>query len=128
MHQQYEYHTHRTQNNNRDLYTFTRPDTKPLLFGLKARVGNQDIKMLLDPGSTITMMSKNLQAKLNQQILVSRGSTTMLLIAAAGCSKQCRSDLTTLRIKTGDETIENNGFLVDKTLAKIKPKDLVILK
>ena len=74
------------------------------------------------------MMSKNLEAKLDQQSLVSRGSTTLLLIAAAGCSKQCRSDLTTLRIKTGDETIEINGFLVDKTLAKITPKDLVILK
>ena len=128
MHQQHDFHTHRTQHNNRDLYTFTRPDSKPLLFGLKARVGNQDIKMLLDPGSTITMMSKNLEAKLDQQSLVSRGSTTLLLIAAAGCSKQCRSDLTTLRIKTGDETIEINGFLVDKTLAKITPKDLVILK
>ena len=55
----------RTRPNDRDLYKFTTPNRKPFLFGLKAKINNQDINILLDPGSTITMMSKNLEAKLD---------------------------------------------------------------
>ena len=72
-------------------------------------------------------MSKNLEAKLNKQSLVSRGSKTLLLTAAAECSKKCRSEMTSLRIPTREDIVEINGFLVDKTLAKIKPQDLLIL-
>ena len=69
----------RTRPNDRDLYKFTTPNRKPFLFGLKAKINNQDINILLDPGSTITMMSKNLEAKLDQTSLKSRGSKTMIL-------------------------------------------------
>ena len=115
------------ENHHQELNKFITPDRKPFLFGMKARIGEQEINLLLDPGSTITIMSKNLEAKLNKQSLVSRGSKTLLLTAAAECSKKCRSEMTSLRIPTREDIVEINGFLVDKTLAKIKPQDLLIL-
>ena len=48
--------TERTQPSKCDLNTFTRKQRKPLLFAVKARIGEQDVNILLDPGSTVTMM------------------------------------------------------------------------
>ena len=75
------------ENHHQELNKFITPDRKPFLFGMKARIGEQEINILLDPGSTITIMSKNLEAKLNKQSLVNRGSKTLLQTAAAECSK-----------------------------------------
>ena len=73
---------------------------------------------MFNPGSTITMMSKNLEAKLDQERLESRGSKILLLAAAAECSKRCSREMTSLYIPTAEGNVENNGFLEDKTLAR----------
>ena len=117
-----------TRPNKRDLDTFTTPDRKPFLFGLKTTIDKQEINILLDPGSTITMMSKNLEAKLDHASLESRGSKTLLLTAAAECSKRCHSKMTSLCIPTKEGNVEISGFLINKTLAKITPQDLLIFK
>ena len=73
-------------------------------------------------------MSKNLEAKLDHASLESRGSKTLLLTAAAECSKRCHSKMTSLCIPTKEGNVEISGFLINKTLAKITPQDLLILK
>ena len=68
MHEHMFYHQHELypstedstqENHHQELDKFITPSWKPFLFGVKARIGEQEINILLDPGSTITIMSKN---------------------------------------------------------------------
>ena len=111
--------TERTQPSKFDLNTFTRKQQKPLLFAVKARIGEQDVNILLDPGSTVTMMSKNLEAKLQKDrtfgrasLVKSSESRTLLLAAIAECRKQCRSESASLSIPTEEGNAEINEFLL----------------
>ena len=65
--------TERTQPSKCDLNTFTRKQRKPFLFAVKARIGEQDVNILLDPGSTGTMMSKTSRLSFKRiELLVER--------------------------------------------------------
>lgn len=48
----------------------------------------------------MTIISQNLETKLNKESLKSLGSKNMLPTAAATCSKRCRSEITYLCIPT----------------------------
>ena len=112
--------TERTQPSKCDLNTFTRKQRKPFLFAVKSRIGEQNVNILLDPGSTVTMMSKSLEAKLQKDrtfgrasLVKSSESRTLLLAAIAECRKQCRSERASLSIPTEEGNMEIEGFLVN---------------
>ena len=91
---------------------------------MRTKIKGHIINLLLDPGSTHTIMTSNLQEKLK---LKNKGSTYLRLEAVAGCSADCPSEKFTLGVPTREGVVEITGYKINKPLTEVEGKETIDL-
>ncbi len=113
------YSSNKTKDNNKETIYQSH------LFTIQTKIKGHIVNILLDPGSTHTMMSNNLQDKLIKEKII--GSTHLKLEAIAGCSTNCPSEKFSLRVPTKEGGIEIKGYKINRNLAEIKDNEEINL-
>ena len=91
---------------------------------MRTKIKGHIINLLLDPGSTHTIMTSTLQEKLK---LKNKGSTYLRLEAVAGCSADCPSEKFTLGVPTREGVVEITGYKINKPLTEVEGKETIDL-
>ena len=95
-----------------DTSTFTRPH----LFTLIARINGHKLKILVDPGSDYTLISKEVIKKLKP---THHGSTLLDISAVAGCSTTTNGYMYSLTIPTNEGDISITGYNISENRSNV---------
>ena len=80
--------------------------SQPHLFKVKANGREHEIKLLIDPGANITILSSNLDKKIDMSY---QGSVLLEIKTAAGCSTTTKGEIYLLTIPTKERDINISG-------------------
>ena len=87
---------------------------------LKAKIGNQEIKILLDSGSTHTLIGSASINNLSYNVL----GKAELSLETVTSSTYCPSEVITLDIPTKAGVINILGYTINKSLAEVPERDV----